>query len=213
METPTEKPDLSRRRFSLGPTPLTSKKNFVTETTTEANPLTCRRLEREVNTTLHLGEHRMTRRPKKMFSAKHSTKIGTWNVRTSYQNGKSQQVAEEMDRYQQILVLSEVRWNTSGMTTLATDHTIIYYGNSDTNDIHDKGVGFMLTKKAKRSLLQWNPVSARIITARFDTKFQNTTLIQVYSPTINANEDDKDDFYNSLQTTIIPKRDSCKLVT
>ena len=50
METPTEKPDISRRRFSIGPTPLTSKKNFVTETTTEGNPLTCRRLEREVNT-------------------------------------------------------------------------------------------------------------------------------------------------------------------
>ena len=208
METPTEKPDLSRRRFSLGPTPLTSKKNLVTETTTEANPLTCRRLEREVNTTLQLGEHRMTRRPKKMCSAKHPTKIGTWNVRTLYQNGKSQQVAEEMDRYQlEILGLSEVRWNTSGMTTLTTGHTINYPGNSDANDIHDKGVGFMLTKKAKRSLLQWNPLSARIITARFDTKFQNTTLIQVYSLTNNATEDDKDDFYNSLQTTIIPKRD------
>ena len=88
----------------------------------------------------------MTRRPKKMFSAKHSTKIGTRNVRTLYQNGNSQQVAEEMDRYQlEILVLSEVRWNTSGMTTLTTDHTINYPGNSDTNDIHDKGVGFMLT--------------------------------------------------------------------
>ena len=92
------------------------------------------------------------------------------------------------------------------MTTLTTGHTIIYSGNSYANDIHDKGVGFMLTKKAKGSLLEWNPVSARIITARFDTKFQNTTLIQAYSPTNNATEDDKDDFYNSLQTTIIPIR-------
>ena len=63
-----------------------------------------------------------------------------------YQNGKSKQVAEEMDRYRlEILGLSEVRWNTSGMTTLTTGHTIIYSGNSYANDIHDKGVGFMLT--------------------------------------------------------------------
>ena len=51
-KTPTEKPDPSRRRFGLGPTPLTSKKKPVRETTTEANPLICRMLEREVNTTL-----------------------------------------------------------------------------------------------------------------------------------------------------------------
>ena len=84
----------------------------------------------------------------------------------------------------------------------------IYSENSDANDIHDKGVGFMLTKKAKRFLLEWKPVLTRIITARFDTKFQKTTIIQVFSPTNNETEDDKDDFYKSLLSTInsIPKR-------
>ncbi|CAG2187778.1 unnamed protein product [Mytilus edulis] len=60
----------------------------------------------------------MTRRPMKLFSPKYPTKIGTWNVRTLYQSGKSLQTAKEMDRYSiEILGLSEVRWNTSGMTT------------------------------------------------------------------------------------------------
>ena len=157
----------------------------------------------------------MTRRPKKMFSAKHPIKIGTWNVRTLYQSGKSHQVAIEMDRYQfEILGLSEVRWNTSVMTTLTTGHTFIYSGSSDANDIHDKGVGFMLTKKPKRFLLEWNPVSATIIPARFYTKFQKTIIIQVYLPTNNAMEDDKHDFYNSFQATInsIPKRDILMLM-
>jgi hypothetical protein len=63
----------------------------------------------------------------------------------------------------------------------------------------------MLTRKAARVLTEWNPVSPRMISAGFETKFQKTTIIQVYAPTNNANED----FYFSLQTTAnaVPKRD------
>ena len=53
----------------------------------------------------------------------------------------------------------------------------------------------MLTKKATRALLEWNPVSSRIISARFETKFQKTTIIQVYAPTNNADENEKDEYY------------------
>ena len=95
------------------------------------------------------------------------------------------------------------------MTTLSSGHTIVYSGNPNKDDFHDKGVGFMLTKKAARALLEWNPVSPRIISARFNTKFQKTTIIQVYAPTNNADEDEKEDFYFSLQAIVntVPKRD------
>ncbi|CAG2251716.1 unnamed protein product [Mytilus edulis] len=77
----------------------------------------------------------MTRRPMELFSTKLTTRIGTWNVRTLYQSGKCAQVAKEMDRYKiEILGLSEVRWNTSGMTNLNTGHTIIYSGNTKQNN-------------------------------------------------------------------------------
>ena len=147
----------------------------------------------------------MTRRLKKMFSAKHPTKIGTWNVWTLYQSGKSQQVARR-------------NWQIPARNPRAQRSKMDYIRHDNTNhwpynhlfwelwcQRHTRqSVGFMLTKKAKRSLLEWNPVSVRIIPARFDTKFQKTTIIQVYSPTNDATEDDKNDFYNSLQTTIIP---------
>ncbi|CAG2225948.1 unnamed protein product [Mytilus edulis] len=48
------------------------------------------------------------------------------------------------------LGFSEVRWNTSGMTTLNAGHTIIYSGNTNATAGHDKGVGFLLTKNAKQ---------------------------------------------------------------
>ena len=119
------------------------------------------------------------------------------------------EMAKELDRYNiEILGISEVRWSTSRISTLSSGHTIVYPGNPSKDDVHDKGVGFMLTKKATRALLEWNPVSSRIILARFDTKFQKTTIIQVYAPTNNADEDEKQEFYNSLQATvnIVPKR-------
>ncbi|CAG2198896.1 Craniofacial development protein 2 [Mytilus edulis] len=74
---------------------------------------------------------------------------------------------------------------------------------------HEKGVGFLITKRSKTALLEWNPISPRIITARFNSRFQKTTLIQVYAPTNGADDCEKEDFYHSLQTTIekVPKRD------
>jgi exonuclease III len=105
-----------------------------------------------------------------------------------------------MDRYNiEILGLSEIRWNTSGMTKISTGHTLIYSGNHNKDDHHEKGVGFLLNNTSKKSLLEWNPISPRIVTARFDTKFQKTTVIQVYASTNEAQEIEKEDFYNALQ--------------
>lgn len=65
----------------------------------------------------------------------------------------------------------------------------------------------MLTKKAARALLEWNPVSSRIIFARFETKCKKTTIIQVYAN--NPDEGEKENFYSSIQTVVndVPKRD------
>jgi hypothetical protein len=42
-------------------------------------------------------------------------------------------------------------------------------------------------------------VLSRIVTARFDTTFQKTTVMQVYASTNEAQEIEKEDFYNALQ--------------
>ncbi|XP_074841593.1 uncharacterized protein LOC142008310 [Carettochelys insculpta] len=130
---------------------------------------------------------------------KTTTKIGTWNVRTLYQCEKLAQLLCEFDSYgMDILGTSEMRW--TGSNRLVSDgKTILYSGN---NSQYTHNVGLILSKEASRALVGWKPVNERIITVRFKSRHAKTTIIQVYAPTKDADEAEKDAFYNLLQDTI-----------
>ena len=57
-------------------------------------------------------------------------------------------------------------------------------------------MGLTLNKEAVQALIGWKPVSEHIITARFQPTHAKTTVIQVYAPTEDAEECDKDAFYD-----------------
>ena len=61
----------------------------------------------------------------------------------------------------------------------------------------------------QQSLIEWEPVSERIITARFTSKGRNITIILCYAPTNSAEFEEKETFYQHLQTVTqkLPKRD------
>ena len=142
----------------------------------------------------------------RILSAKTLTKIGTWNVRTMYQSGNLAQVSREADNYGlKILGISEMRWTGSGRMT-SNGRTVLYSGQTEH---HQSGVGLILSKEAARCLIGWEPVSDRILTARFQSCHTKTTVIQVYAPTEDSAEADKDAFYNQLQDTFnrIPDHD------
>ena len=151
-----------------------------------------------------------TRARRKLLSPKSRLRIGTWNVRTMYEQGRCAQVVKEMKRYNlSILGVSEMRWNTFGSLRTATGEFILYSGNPNEDDQHVKGVGLILSRSAADSLLAWEPVSERVITARFASKCQNMSIIQVYAPTNDATEEEKESFYYQLQTVYdrTPRRD------
>ena len=147
---------------------------------------------------------------KSLLQLKSKVRIGCWNVRTLYQSGKLAQLAQEMRRYKlSIIGGCESRWNTFGKATSSSGETYLYSGNEREEDAHTHGVGLLLSKDAAKCLVEWEPVSERIITARFISKGRNITIIHCYAPTNSAEFEEKDTFYQHLQTVIqkLPKRD------
>jgi len=97
-----------------------------------------------------------------ILTAKQITRIGTWNVRTAFSTGNLTQIINEMKMQQlKILGISEMRWTGSGKF-VSEDTTVIYYGGEK----HERGVGILIDKTTEKAIINWEPVSDRIITAR-----------------------------------------------
>ena len=54
----------------------------------------------------------------------------------------------------------------------------------------------------KKCLDSWRPITDRIVEARFFSCFIKTTVIQVYAPTNEADDEVKDYFYEQLQKIV-----------
>ena len=150
------------------------------------------------------GESRKEACGRKYVFAKPKAKkrIAHWNVRTLYEDGKVEMLIREAKKYKlSVLGLSEVRWLGSGKEVLGNDMTMYYSGKSE-GSVHEYGVGFLLDAETSRAVLEWKPVSDRIITLRLNSNHIKTTFIQVYAPHDSLDEESKDAFYNSLQEVI-----------
>ena len=151
-------------------------------------------------------ESRKESTPQIIFlSPRKSSRIGTWNVRSMYEMGKTAQVVNEMKFHGiGILGLCETRWNGAGKQRLNTGETMLFSGHMEENAPHSEGVALMLSKEAEKALIKWEAVSPRIITATFRTTkkkvFLNVT--QCYAPTNDKEEKVKEEFYIKLQNTI-----------
>ena len=131
-------------------------------------------------------------------------------MRTMYSAGTAQLLAREMQRYQMdILGVSESRWNGSGRILLTTGETVFYSGDQSEQARHERGVAFICSQKATRSVMSWQPISDRIIQIRLKSNFQNVTVINVYAPTNEAEDYIREEFYEQLQQVFneVPKKD------
>lgn len=123
-------------------------------------------------------------------------RLGAWNVHTMFETSKSAQVIKEMQNYNlNILCVSECRWTGSGRKVTCNGSIILF---SRKDDAHSSGVALIVNKQTTKSLLEWKPLSDRLIRARFASRYCKLTILQCYAPTNKAEEDDKDDWYEQL---------------
>lgn len=109
----------------------------------------------------------------------------------------------------QILGVAETRFVGQGTLTLE-DGTMIVHSGVEQGAVREKGVAIMLSKEAGKALLGYNPVSERIVSVRLASAPHDLTFIQVYAPTEQAEDTDKEYFYDVLQNTLdsVPESDT-----
>jgi hypothetical protein len=139
---------------------------------------------------------------------KRRTKIGFWNIRTMLEASRLSQVLKEMIHYKlELLGLSETRWNGSGEFTTASGELLLYSGCA-MGEKHEYGVGLILSKSLKKSLIEWKAVSERLLIARLKTRLRKLTIVQCYALTNEATMEEKEAFYGLLETTLHQIRQS-----
>ena len=120
--------------------------------------------------------------------------------------GKLEVVKQEMARVNvSILGISELKW--TGMGEFNSDDHYIYYCGQES--LRRNGVAIIVNKGFQNSVLRCNLKNDRMISVRFQGKPFNTTVIQIYAPTRNAEEAEVERFYEDLQDLLelIPKID------
>ena len=83
-----------------------------------------------------------------------------------------------------ILGISKLKW--SGMGEFNSDDHYIYYCGQES--LRKNGVALIVNKRVGNAVLEYNLKNDRMITARFQGKPFNITVIQGYALTSNAEE-------------------------
>ena len=110
--------------------------------------------------------------------------------------GKLEVAKHEMTRVNvNILGISELKW--TGMGKFNSDDHYIYYCRQES--LRRNGVAIMVNKRVQNAVTGCNIKNDRMISVRFQSKPFNITVIQVYAPTNNAEEDEVEWFYEDLQ--------------
>ena len=104
-----------------------------------------------------------------------------------------------------ILEISELKWTGIGEFN-SDDHYIYYCGQES---FRRNGVAIKVNKRVWNAVFGCNLKNDRMISVRFQGKPSSITVLQVHSPTSNAEEAEVERFYEDLQDLLelTPKKD------
>ena len=76
---------------------------------------------------------------------------------------------------------------------------IIYSGR---DEVHHSVVSLVMNDETRKCMMKWNSIPDGTISARFFSEYVKMTVIQIYSPTNDASDEDKDTFLELLKKKI-----------
>lgn len=83
-----------------------------------------------------------------ILNSRRPAKICTWNVRTMYQSGQTENICREMLKAKiEILAITESRWIKNGEVKHHSGLKILYSGHMNDDAGHNQGVALMLKSK------------------------------------------------------------------
>ena len=94
-----------------------------------------------------------------------------------------------------ILGISKLKWTGMGEFN-SEDHYIYYCGQES---LRRNGVAIMVNKSVQNAVLGYNLKNDKMISVRFQGKLFSIMVIQIYSPTRNAEEAEVERFYEDPQ--------------
>lgn len=122
-------------------------------------------------------------------------KIGSWNTRTLFVQGKLDNLMKESKEMNlDILGVSEHRWTGEG-TVIRDTHTFIYSGGTE----HKHGVGILCKSNIAQYIMGVWPVSPRNMLIKFRAKPFDISIIQTYAPTTDYSEEEIEEYYEEIQ--------------
>lgn len=114
--------------------------------------------------------------------------------------GKMQEIANEMAKFDiNIIAVQEIRWRGDGENR-KKDFSLYYSGNQQKSG--QAGTGFFVNKKIISRVIGFEPVTDRLCKLRLRGRFRNITLVTAYAPIENAEETQKETFYDELSTLL-----------
>ncbi|VDP40120.1 unnamed protein product [Schistosoma margrebowiei] len=119
------------------------------------------------------------------------------------ETGRTSQIATEVRRYNLVVLgINETHWTQAGHKRLDTGDMLLYSGQEEETAPHTQRFALMLSKEARNALIGWESHGSSIIKRSFKTKKTGitTNVIQCYAPTNGSSDDNKDQFYEGLQS-------------
>lgn len=140
-------------------------------------------------------------------------KVSTWNVNGLCSPGKLHNLIKEMQRLQvNVMGISEMRWSGSGIF-LKGNYTVYYSCSDIADNYHRHGVALVLENRIVPSVIDFIPVSNRVMIVRLAGQPININLIQVYAPTAEKAESEALQFYSEINQALkLTKKNDINLI-